>query len=213
MSKIKHILSVIQYTICGAVCFQFTHLLCDDWENIYTLSHYHHQIGSVSFDPLFRVRSWNNGMRCISFYVLTNHKYSIGKTQAWTIQRMNTELVHFRFCVNKLTATPLSTLTPKTPYSTTWNIYAFRSELCIIRECHIPTNGIVLTISLVFAVQTIFKPWKTFYLKNGLGSGAFRLTSPISDQQGLCQSDIWWLGTCMLKEVIFDCLFEVDVWR
>ena len=35
VSKIKHILSVIHYTICGAVCIQFTHFSCDDWENIY----------------------------------------------------------------------------------------------------------------------------------------------------------------------------------
>ena len=35
VSKIKNILSVIHYTICGAVCFQFTHFPCDDWENIY----------------------------------------------------------------------------------------------------------------------------------------------------------------------------------
>ena len=36
MSKIKHhILSVIHYTIYGAVCFQFTYLPCDDCENIY----------------------------------------------------------------------------------------------------------------------------------------------------------------------------------
>ena len=70
VSKIKHILSVIHYTIYGAVCFQFTHFLCDDWENIYTLSYYHHQIGSMSFCPLFRVRSWNNGMRWMSFYIL-----------------------------------------------------------------------------------------------------------------------------------------------
>ena len=27
---------------CGAVCFQFTHFLCDGWENIYTLSYYHY---------------------------------------------------------------------------------------------------------------------------------------------------------------------------
>ena len=49
VSKIKHILSVIRctihYTICGAVCFQFTQSSCDDWDNIYTLSYYHHQIG------------------------------------------------------------------------------------------------------------------------------------------------------------------------
>ena len=28
--KIKHILSVIHYTICGVVCFQFTHFSCDN---------------------------------------------------------------------------------------------------------------------------------------------------------------------------------------
>ena len=37
MCKIKHILSVIHNTICAAVCFQFTHLSWDDWENIYIL--------------------------------------------------------------------------------------------------------------------------------------------------------------------------------
>ena len=31
---IKHIFSVIHYTIYGTVCFQFTHLPCDDWENV-----------------------------------------------------------------------------------------------------------------------------------------------------------------------------------
>ena len=72
VSKIKHILSVIHYTICGAVCFQFTNSSCDDWENKYTLSHYHHnQIGSMNYYPLFRVRSWNNGVRCMSFYILS----------------------------------------------------------------------------------------------------------------------------------------------
>ena len=62
----------ITYTICGAVCFQFNHFPCDDWENIYTLSyyHHHHQIGSMNYYPLFRVRSWNNGVCCMSFYIL-----------------------------------------------------------------------------------------------------------------------------------------------
>ena len=49
VSKIKLILSVILYTQCGAVCFQFTHFPCDDSENIYTLSYYHHQIGSMGY--------------------------------------------------------------------------------------------------------------------------------------------------------------------
>ena len=35
VSKIKHIFSVIHYTIYGAMCFQFTHFPCDDWENIH----------------------------------------------------------------------------------------------------------------------------------------------------------------------------------
>ena len=70
MSKINDIISVIHYTICGAVCFQFTHSLYDGWENIYTLSYNHHLIGSMNYYPLFRVRPWNNGMHCMSFFIL-----------------------------------------------------------------------------------------------------------------------------------------------
>ena len=59
VSKIKHILSVIHYTICGTVCFQFTNFPCDDWENIYILymSYFHHQIGSMNYYSLFKIRS------------------------------------------------------------------------------------------------------------------------------------------------------------
>ena len=84
VSKIKHILSVIHYTICGAVCFQFTHFPCDDWANIYTLSYNHHQIGSMNYYPLFRVRSWTNGVRCMSFYILMNLWY--GRIASWDIR-------------------------------------------------------------------------------------------------------------------------------
>ena len=52
------------------MCFQLTHFPCDDWENIYTLSYYHHRIGSMNYHPLFRVRSWNNGVGCMSFCIL-----------------------------------------------------------------------------------------------------------------------------------------------
>ena len=87
-SKIKHILSVIHYTICGAVCFQFTHFCYDDWENIYIYIYIHiymyiyiyiyfvllsssnREFGSMNYYPLFRVRSWNNDVRCMSFYIL-----------------------------------------------------------------------------------------------------------------------------------------------
>ena len=53
-----HILPVIHYTICGAVYFQFTHFPRDDWENIHTLSYYHHQIGSMNYyQELIRPRN------------------------------------------------------------------------------------------------------------------------------------------------------------
>ena len=39
-------------------------------EIIYTLSYYHHQIGSMNYYPLFRARSWNNGMHCMSIFLL-----------------------------------------------------------------------------------------------------------------------------------------------
>ena len=35
VSKIKPILSIIFYSIYGAVCLQLTHLSCDDRENVY----------------------------------------------------------------------------------------------------------------------------------------------------------------------------------
>ena len=63
-------LSIIQYV--GLCVFSLPVSFCDDWENIYTLSYYHHQIGSMNCYPLFRVMSWNNGMRCMSFYILFN---------------------------------------------------------------------------------------------------------------------------------------------
>ena len=76
--NIKHILSVIHYMKCGAVCFQFNLLHCDDWENVYTLPYYHHQIGNMN--PLFRVRSWKNGMRCMPLYILITGTWTIMKS-------------------------------------------------------------------------------------------------------------------------------------
>ena len=55
--------------IYGAVCIQLTNQSYDDCKNTCTLSYYH-QIGSITHLPLFIVRSWSNGMPCISFYVL-----------------------------------------------------------------------------------------------------------------------------------------------
>ena len=55
--KIKYILFPLLSNISGAVCFQFTHFCCDGWENIYTFSYHHHQIGSMNYCPLYKVRS------------------------------------------------------------------------------------------------------------------------------------------------------------
>ena len=41
--------------------------------------HHHHQIGSMQHWPLFRVRSWNSGMRCMSYYVLAIYMTSYNK--------------------------------------------------------------------------------------------------------------------------------------
>ena len=42
-------------------------------EYISFVSYYLHQIGGMNYYPLFRVSSWNNGMRCMSFYILSNY--------------------------------------------------------------------------------------------------------------------------------------------
>ena len=69
VSKIKSILSIISYTIYVALRIQLTRLSFDNCDNMCTLS-YHHEIESMTHLPLFRVSSWNNGMRCMSFDVL-----------------------------------------------------------------------------------------------------------------------------------------------
>ena len=71
-SKIKCILSIIFHAIYLAVLIQLTHFAYDGCENTCTLSYHHHQIGCMTHLPLFRVRSWKNGITCMSFYILTS---------------------------------------------------------------------------------------------------------------------------------------------
>ena len=52
------------------------------WEYVYFIlsyhhHHHHHQIESMTHLLLFRARSWNNGIHCMSFYIF---HYSINKT-------------------------------------------------------------------------------------------------------------------------------------
>ena len=51
------------------------------------LSYYHHQIGSMNHEPLFRVRSWNNGMRCMSYYVLIGRLQGHQRSGARLVRR------------------------------------------------------------------------------------------------------------------------------
>ena len=60
-------LSIIQYM---GLCVFSLPISLVMIEMIYTLSYYHHQIGSMNYYPLFRARSWNNGMRCMSIFLL-----------------------------------------------------------------------------------------------------------------------------------------------
>ena len=63
-------LSIIQYV--GLHVFSLPiYLVIIEIIYIYTSSYYHHQIESMNFYPLFMVRSWNNGVRCMSVYILT----------------------------------------------------------------------------------------------------------------------------------------------
>ena len=55
VSKIRSILSNICHALYGAVCNQLTHFSYDDCENMCIWSSYHHQIGSMTYLPLFGV--------------------------------------------------------------------------------------------------------------------------------------------------------------
>ena len=70
VSKIRSVLCVIYHVIYGAVCILLIQLSDDDCVNTCNLSRYHHRIVSMINLSLFRVRSWNNGMRCMSFHIL-----------------------------------------------------------------------------------------------------------------------------------------------
>ena len=67
VSKIKYIFSVIHYAIYGAVFFQFTHFPSANWDNIHF----------VLLSSSNRVRSRNNGMRCMSLYILVVTSFNV----------------------------------------------------------------------------------------------------------------------------------------
>ena len=95
VSKIKSIPPVNFHTKYGAVCIQLTHLSNDGCENTGTLSYYQHQVRSMTNLPLFRVRSWNSGMRCLSFYILTETIWRLSYDNAIKKNYGNSALVSF----------------------------------------------------------------------------------------------------------------------
>ena len=67
VSKIRSVLSIVLFhAIYEAVWILFTHFTYDDCKKTCAWSYYHHQIGRITHLPLFRDRSWNNNMRCMS---------------------------------------------------------------------------------------------------------------------------------------------------
>ena len=64
-------LFIIQYT---GLCVFGLSISLVMIEIIYTfLSYHHHQIGRMNCYPLFRFRLWDNGVHCMSFYILMKH--------------------------------------------------------------------------------------------------------------------------------------------
>ena len=57
--------------------------------NTYTLSYYHHQIRSMNYDPLVMARSWDNGIRCMSFYILKDNVLWRHMTSPWWLEQSN----------------------------------------------------------------------------------------------------------------------------
>ena len=70
VSKIRYMLSIIHYKIRGAVCFQFNHFPCDDRENIHACLIIIIKSEVWTITHCLGVRSWNNGVRCMSFCTL-----------------------------------------------------------------------------------------------------------------------------------------------
>ena len=77
-------LSIIQYM--GLCIFRLPISLVMI-ERMYNSSCYHHQIGNMNYYLLFRVRSWNNGVRCMSFYIFFNEIVRLSKTYSPSLRQ------------------------------------------------------------------------------------------------------------------------------
>ena len=104
-------LSIMQYMglYPGAVCILLTHFACNDGEDMCTSSYYHPQIGSMTHLRFFRFRSWNNGMRYMSVFVLAfffyivicRHNSNIEDLEVTFINLSKLELSHYIHVLRK----------------------------------------------------------------------------------------------------------------
>ena len=81
---------------------------------IYTLSYYHHQIGSMNYYPLFKVRSWNKSVHCMSFCILIRKDF---RFLCWEME----ETANIFQCIRKKIFTMVDVhyqfLTPEVPFT------------------------------------------------------------------------------------------------
>ena len=69
----------LSYPLCNIWGCMFSDYPISSWwlREYIALSYYHHQIGIMNYYTLFRVRSGNNGMHCMSLYILLVYVYMI----------------------------------------------------------------------------------------------------------------------------------------
>ena len=131
-------------------------------ERIYILSHdHHHQIGSMNYHPSFRIRSWNNGMRCMSLYILfeVNEASKHHLTHCCVDLSLHNVIV---ICPSGHMGLPMSQNLSNR--ATLWWIYTIRNSMessrpVVVQHCN------YLTLTLDFQGQIL----KMLYIRNGRG--------------------------------------------
>ena len=83
----------IQHILAGCVCSVYPFPFWWLRGHIYTLSYCHHRIGRMNYYTLFSNRSWNNGVRRMSFCILKKYNHDLG-TQ---IAKASTRIVDLDF--------------------------------------------------------------------------------------------------------------------
>ena len=77
LCKIKYILSSqLSYMLYMGLCVFSLSISPLMTLNIFTSSCYQYEIGNMNHYPLFRARSWNNGLRCMSYRTFDFSCYS-----------------------------------------------------------------------------------------------------------------------------------------